>query len=290
MHDTHHFSFGSGSSSQEIWLDDLNCDAFDSRIIDCSHSGIGVDNCLHAEDIMINCGDVIEPTIGPGTSATSLCVSVSMYVIVILHCLFATDVAGIIVGCVVGATVLTIICVVAFVIGCVCCGVCAASSTNRSRRTAPLVTGYNANTATVTTSTVTASQQQVKSTAPFAAPAQQTPPPANYYASQPVQGYGFDPNTNPKAEFSSSQAPPPYDAAMQYPPPQQQQQPYYPQVQAYPPDQQQYPPTPNQAPYPTDQLQAAAPYPVAGDPAYPPAAAVAAAAGYPVQGYHPQQN
>ena len=49
------FSFGSRSSSQEIWLTNADCSESDSRIVDCSHDGIGVENCVHSEDIMIEC-------------------------------------------------------------------------------------------------------------------------------------------------------------------------------------------------------------------------------------------
>ena len=47
--------FGSGTSSQLIWLDDVACSGSESQLIDCSHSGIGSHNCFHAEDVGIVC-------------------------------------------------------------------------------------------------------------------------------------------------------------------------------------------------------------------------------------------
>ena len=47
--------FGSGSSSQSIWLDDVGCSGSESRLIDCNHAGIGNDNCFHFEDVGIVC-------------------------------------------------------------------------------------------------------------------------------------------------------------------------------------------------------------------------------------------
>ena len=47
--------FGSGASSQHIWLDDVSCKGSESRLIDCSHAGIGFHNCDHREDVGIIC-------------------------------------------------------------------------------------------------------------------------------------------------------------------------------------------------------------------------------------------
>ena len=38
-----------------MWLNQVNCDPFDSRIIDCSHNTLGTHDCAHHEDIMIQC-------------------------------------------------------------------------------------------------------------------------------------------------------------------------------------------------------------------------------------------
>ena len=47
--------FGSGASSQRIWLDDVACSGLESRLIDCGHAGIGNENCGHSEDVGIVC-------------------------------------------------------------------------------------------------------------------------------------------------------------------------------------------------------------------------------------------
>ena len=47
--------FGSGASSQPIWLDDVACSGSESRLIDCSHAGVGNENCVHSEDVGIIC-------------------------------------------------------------------------------------------------------------------------------------------------------------------------------------------------------------------------------------------
>ena len=47
--------FGSGASSQMIWLNDVHCSGSESRLIDCSHAGFGIENCHHNEDVGIIC-------------------------------------------------------------------------------------------------------------------------------------------------------------------------------------------------------------------------------------------
>ena len=47
--------FGSGASSQSILLDDVACNGSESLLIDCSHAGIGNENCGHGEDVGIIC-------------------------------------------------------------------------------------------------------------------------------------------------------------------------------------------------------------------------------------------
>ena len=49
--------FGSGESSQRIWLDDVACSGSESRLIDCRHAGIGRENCFHREDVGIVCSN-----------------------------------------------------------------------------------------------------------------------------------------------------------------------------------------------------------------------------------------
>ena len=49
------FIFGSGASSQSVWLDDVACNGSESRLIDCSHAGIGFHNCSQSNDVEIVC-------------------------------------------------------------------------------------------------------------------------------------------------------------------------------------------------------------------------------------------
>ena len=46
--------FGSGASTQNIWLDDVACRGSESRLIDCSYDGNTAD-CSHSEDVGIVC-------------------------------------------------------------------------------------------------------------------------------------------------------------------------------------------------------------------------------------------
>ena len=42
---------GTGS----IFLDDVSCIGNESRLIDCSHNGLGVHDCTHADDAGVRC-------------------------------------------------------------------------------------------------------------------------------------------------------------------------------------------------------------------------------------------
>ena len=47
--------FGVGSSSQPIWLDDLDCTGTEEYLSDCPHRGFGIHNCQHYEDAGVVC-------------------------------------------------------------------------------------------------------------------------------------------------------------------------------------------------------------------------------------------
>ena len=48
-------SFGEGGSFQPIHLDDVQCTGTEPNLLNCTHSGVGVHNCGHPEDIGIIC-------------------------------------------------------------------------------------------------------------------------------------------------------------------------------------------------------------------------------------------
>ena len=47
--------FGGGVSFQPIHLDELECSGAEATLLNCTHSGIGVHNCDHPEDVGIIC-------------------------------------------------------------------------------------------------------------------------------------------------------------------------------------------------------------------------------------------
>ena len=48
--------FGSGASSQSIWLADVACSGSESWLIDCSHNS-NTSDCSHSEDVGIVCSN-----------------------------------------------------------------------------------------------------------------------------------------------------------------------------------------------------------------------------------------
>ena len=49
----YHAYFGQGSG--DIWLDNVNCDGTETNLMQCSHPGLGVENCGHHEDAGVIC-------------------------------------------------------------------------------------------------------------------------------------------------------------------------------------------------------------------------------------------
>ena len=47
--------FTDGSLNQRIWLDDVQCRGFETRLIDCPANVLGFHNCRHAEDAGVRC-------------------------------------------------------------------------------------------------------------------------------------------------------------------------------------------------------------------------------------------
>ena len=45
--------FGQGTG--RILLDNLGCVGTETRLVDCPHNGIGIENCVHAEDAGLRC-------------------------------------------------------------------------------------------------------------------------------------------------------------------------------------------------------------------------------------------
>ena len=50
--------FGTGSSQQQIWLDDVNCTSSHQLLSECGNRGWGRHNCHHWEDVGVICEGV----------------------------------------------------------------------------------------------------------------------------------------------------------------------------------------------------------------------------------------
>ena len=48
-----------GPGVDPIWLDNVGCTGDEGKIEDCSHNGWGIHNCVHSEDVGVNCGGML---------------------------------------------------------------------------------------------------------------------------------------------------------------------------------------------------------------------------------------
>ena len=48
--------FGRGLSTSRIWLDNVRCTGYESRLTSCSANSLGVHNCDYSEDAGVSCG------------------------------------------------------------------------------------------------------------------------------------------------------------------------------------------------------------------------------------------
>ena len=44
-----------GSTTRQIWLDNVRCSGTESRLASCSRNSYGSHNCVHSEDVAIDC-------------------------------------------------------------------------------------------------------------------------------------------------------------------------------------------------------------------------------------------
>ena len=50
-------TYGEGTGA--IFLSNVNCIGTETRLLSCSHSGIGMHNCVHSEDACVKCEGII---------------------------------------------------------------------------------------------------------------------------------------------------------------------------------------------------------------------------------------
>jgi len=81
-------SAGFGSGTGQIWLDDVNCQGFESRLTSCSNRGIGSNNCDHSEDVAIFCaGTTSAVALSTGAVAGISIAGILIAVVVMVSCI-----------------------------------------------------------------------------------------------------------------------------------------------------------------------------------------------------------
>ena len=50
-----HTNPGFSLSTVPIWMDEVACASSSTNFLECSHRGWGVEDCTHAEDILLTC-------------------------------------------------------------------------------------------------------------------------------------------------------------------------------------------------------------------------------------------
>ena len=49
------YRFDAASRLTRTWLDDLSCSGSESSLGQCTHNGIGIEDCDHTEDVYVSC-------------------------------------------------------------------------------------------------------------------------------------------------------------------------------------------------------------------------------------------
>ncbi len=61
--------FGEGSGF--IFIDNLGCSGDETMLLDCPHTGTGIHNCVHSEDVAVRCSPRPVTTITLPTTSTT---------------------------------------------------------------------------------------------------------------------------------------------------------------------------------------------------------------------------
>ena len=180
-----------GSPSQSIWVDDVRCSGYESRLSSCSGSFTGRHDCFHSEDVGIVCSRSYVPA--PTSSSSSA------------------------VGTAIGIAMGTICFIMVSIVCCVGIGVAATKNSSRRRRRTTVVTAPTLAPSTTTTTTTYTAYPDQPTVQGYAAPPQHGTQPVSYPV-QPVS-YPVQPPPQPTAQGFTNQ-PPQGEYPTQAPPPQ----------------------------------------------------------------------